>query len=129
MEIVEKILKNPEKPLDEVAELLGMTPSDIVKILIQRDRAPLVSDVPVAEAAPEKPKKPKDSRTDKQLAEYFLNRLEKESLSVSALNNKYKVKDKERVERILEKLLKEGKLAKRESRNKKGRFVYYVPEK
>ena len=122
---LEKIMSNAEKTLDEAAESLGMTPADILKTIIERDRVsfepqPSTSSHPPVESTVSS----EDERTDDQLAEYFLNRLEKESLSVTALNNKYKVHDKERVERILEKLVREGKLGKRESRNKKGRYVY-----
>jgi hypothetical protein len=119
---IEEILKHGEKPLDEVAELFETTPKDILESIIKKERATVE---PVPAAAPGKVKKaPKDDRTDDQLVAYFLNRLEKESLSITALNNKYKINDEERVERILENMLREGKLTKRESRNKKGRFVY-----
>lgn len=116
-----------DKTLDEVAELLGMTPQEVLNIIVQRDRA-TEEHIPAAvtgegveegEAA-----LAEDVRSDEQLATYFLNRLQKESLSISALNNKYKVGDEERAERILENLVREGKLVKRESRNKKGRYVY-----
>ncbi len=123
---VKDILKHGEKPLNEVAELFEVTPQDILEVIIERERTPTVTaSAPAAQAEPEKvTKAPQDSRSDEQLIGYFLNRLSKESLSIAALNNKYKVGDKERVEIILENLLREGKLTKRESRNKKGRYVY-----
>jgi hypothetical protein len=122
---LEKILSNAEKTLTDVAESLGMAPTDILGAIIEKERSssepqPTTSSDQLSEPS----KFPEDERTDDQLADYFLNRLEKESLSVTALNNKYKVDDKERVERILEKLVNEGKLGRRESRNKKGRYVY-----
>lgn len=121
---IKEILVHGEKTLDEVAELFETTPQDILETIIKRERAsPKPAPPPAAVTELEK-KAPKDERTDDQLASYFLNRLQKESLSVAALNNKYKVHDKERVERVLENLVREGKLTKRESRNKKGRFVY-----
>jgi hypothetical protein len=121
-----EILTHKEKTLDEVAELLQITPQDVLSILIRRERAPTALVLsPRIEVELEKASTaPGDERTDDQLALYFLNRLLKESLSIAALNNKYKVDDEERVERILENLVREGKLTKRESRNKKGRFVY-----
>jgi hypothetical protein len=121
---IRDILTHEEKTLDEVAELFETTPQNILEIIIKRERAapePKPSAVPAAEP---KPVAPADERTDDQLASYFLNRLQKESLSITALNNKYKVHDEERVERILENMVREGRLTKRESRNKKGRFVY-----
>ncbi|KYK33928.1 MAG: hypothetical protein HXS46_19240 [Theionarchaea archaeon] len=128
--ILNEILSHKDKPLDEVAKLVKMEPRDILDIVVGRERA-LPTPTP-AKVEPEKVKKataPEDDRSDDQLAGYFLNRLQKESLSITALNNKYKVKDKERVERILENLFREGKLTKRESRNKRGRFVYENPKK
>ena len=123
-----EILNQKEKTLNEVAELLQMSTRDVLSILIGRERATTAPPPPpVVEAGPEKAATAEDERTDDQLAGYFLNRLKKESLSITALNNKYKVNDEERVERILENLIREGKLTKRESRNKKGRFVYEVP--
>jgi hypothetical protein len=122
-----EILNQKEKTLNEVAELLQMSPRDVLSILIGRERATTApAPPPVAEVQLEKAAALEDERTDDQLASYFLNRLEKESLSITALNNKYKVNDEERVERVLENLIREGKLTKRESRNKKGRFVYEV---
>ncbi|MBU7019000.1 MAG: hypothetical protein HXS44_15935 [Theionarchaea archaeon] len=122
-----EIMNQKEKKLNEVAELLQMSPRDVLSILIGRERATTApAPPPVVEVAPEKAAALEDERTDDQLASYFLNRLEKESLSITALNNKYKVNDEEKVERILENLIREGKLTKRESRNKKGRFVYEV---
>lgn len=121
---VKDILKHGEKSLDEVAQLFEVTPRDIIDVIIKKERAP-VEPAPVVQAEPESVKKsPPDSRPDEVLIHYFFNRLKKESLSVAALNNKYKVRDPERVERILENLVREGKLTKRESRNKKGRYVY-----
>ena len=131
MKNVSEILALKEKTLDEVAELVEMNPKDVLRLLIEKERAPTVVVTPPAadvESAPVS-KAPTDERTDDQLANYFLNRLEKESLSITALNNKYKVHDEERVERILENLLRGGKLTKRESRNKKGRFVYEAVKK
>lgn len=122
-----EILNQKEKTLNEVAELLQMSPRDVLSILIGRERATTApAPPPVVEVPLEKTATLEDERTDDQLASYFLNRLEKESLSITALNNKYKVNDEERVERILENLIREGKLTKRESRNKKGRYVYEV---
>lgn len=130
MKTVSDILALKEKTLDEVAELFEMTPQEILGLLIEKDRAStVVAPLPAAKAESVQEKKaPTDERTDDQLAGYFLNRLKKESLSVAALDNKYKVHDKERVERILENLVRERKLTKRESRNKKGRFVYEASE-
>lgn len=126
---VKEILKHGEKSLNEVAELFEVTPRDVLETIIKRDRTPTELAPAPQQVEPEKvTKAPQDLRPDEQLEGYFLNRLQKESLSVAALNNKYKVKDKERVERILEKLIREGKLTKRESRNKKGRYVYEVPK-
>jgi hypothetical protein len=129
---INKILKYKDKTLNEVSDMLGVESREILETLIQRKRTPTA--VPSPKAAPkrekeEKKKKKKktevqQTRTDEQLAEYFLNRLQKESLSILALNNKYKVNDKERVEQILEELVDQGKLTKRESKNKKGRYVY-----
>ncbi len=45
-----------------------------------------------------------------------------------ALNNKYNINNEERVEQILEELVDQGKLTKRESKNKKGRYVYEAPK-
>ena len=125
-DVLNEILTHKEKSLDEVAELLQITPQDVLSILVRREREPTAPVLPPkVEVELEKARTaPVDERTDDQLALYFLNRLLKESLSVAALNNKYKVDDEERVERILENLVREGKLTKRESRNKKGRFVY-----
>ncbi len=124
-DILSKILAHKGKPLDEVAQLFEMTPRDILELLIERERVFKVAAVPLStEVEPPQVSELVDERTDDQLAGYFLNRLEKESLSITALNNKYKVYDEDRVERILENLVREGKLAKRESRNKRGRFVY-----
>jgi hypothetical protein len=123
-DVLEKIMSNGEKTLDEVSKKFKMDPRDVLELILKRER---VLAEPVPSPAPElkrQKKAPADERTDDQLAAYFLNRLKKESLSAGALDNKYKVKDVERVERILEKLIKEGKLTRRESRNKKGRFVY-----
>ncbi len=126
-EVLDKILSHKEKTLDEVAKSLKMDPRDILEVIAGRERV-LAEPVPSPLAAGPKRavKAPTDERTDDQLASYFLNRLQKESLSITALNNKYKVNDEERVERILENLVREGKLTKRESRNKRGRFVYEV---
>lgn len=122
---LEKILSKTEKTLDDVSESLGMTPTDILETIIKRERyTSQPHPVTKPEPSTESPAAPKNGRTDEQLAKYFLNRLEKESLSVTALNNKYKVRNKERVERILENLVREGKITKRESKNKKGRYVY-----
>lgn len=130
MKNVSEILALKEKTLDEVAELVKMTPRDVLGILIEKERASTVVVTPAADVeSVQVSKAPTDERTDDQLANYFLNRLEKESLSITALNNKYKVHDEERVERILENLLRGGKLTKRESRNKKGRFVYEAAKK
>jgi hypothetical protein len=122
---LEKILSNADKTLDDVSESLKMDPNDILEAIIQKQR---FSSEPLPVTPTKKPSKSsassEDGRTDDQLSEYFLNRLKKESLSVTALNNKYKVRNKERVERILEKLVDEEKITKRESRNKKGRYVY-----
>ncbi len=124
-ELLKKILDYKEKTLDEVAESMKMDPREILEILVGRERIPAKPVPSPAEAASEKAQEiPKDERTDDQLASYFLNRLKKESLSITALNNKYKVNDEERVERILENMVRGGQLTKRESRNKKGRFVY-----
>jgi hypothetical protein len=128
MSDIKDILSHGDKTLDEVSELLEMTPRDVIFSIIERERK--ITEAPPPGPEPGKPEKvTEDERDDEQLASYFLNRLMKESLSVAALNNKYKVKDKERVERILENLVKKGKLTKRESRNKKGRYVYESVEK
>ncbi|KYK33864.1 MAG: hypothetical protein HXS48_24025 [Theionarchaea archaeon] len=130
MKNVSEILALKEKTLDEVAELVKMTPRDVLGLLIEKERASTEVITPAADVeSAQVSKAPTDERTDDQLANYFLNRLEKESLSITALNNKYKVHDEERVERILENMLREGKLTKRESRNKKGRFVYEAAKK
>ncbi|MGD2250569.1 MAG: hypothetical protein PVF58_19400 [Candidatus Methanofastidiosia archaeon] len=130
---VNKILEYKKKTLNEVSDILGVESREILETLIQRERTPAMA--PSPKTAPQKEKKEKkkkkevqQTRSDEQLAEYFLNRLQKESLSVLALNNKYKVNDKERVEQILEELVDQGKLTKRESKNKKGRYVYEAPE-
>ena len=125
-DILSKILAHKEKSLDEVAGLFEMTPRDILELLTKRERVSKVTAaLPLEEIGPVQVSEALvDERTDDQLADYFLNRLQKESLSITALNNKYKVHDEERVERILENLVREGKLTKRESRNKRGRFVY-----
>ncbi|MGC1119461.1 MAG: hypothetical protein WBA22_00075 [Candidatus Methanofastidiosia archaeon] len=124
------ILSHGEKTLDEVSELLEMTPRDVISSIIERERTISEPQPPESGPGPEKVlKAAEDERDDEQLASYFLNRLKKESLSITALNNKYKVKDKERVERILENLVRKGKVTKRESKNKKGRCVYESLEK
>ncbi|MBU7014398.1 MAG: hypothetical protein HXS52_12605 [Theionarchaea archaeon] len=124
------ILNHGNKTLDEVSELLEMTPRDVIFSIIERERTISEPQPPKPGSEPEKaPKAEEDERDDEQLASYFLSRLKKESLSIAALNNKYKVNDKERVERILEGLIRKGKLTKRESRNKKGRYVYESLEK
>jgi hypothetical protein len=127
MSDIKDILSHGDKTLDEVSELLEMTPRDVISSIIERERT--IKPPPPGPGPEKPPKVPEDERDDEQLADYFLNRLMKESLSIAALNNKYKVKDKERVERILENLVKKGKLTKRESRNKKGRYVYESVEK
>jgi hypothetical protein len=127
---LEKILSHGDESLDDASESLGMNPIEILDVIIQRERfSPEPQPAAPAEKPPESSVSSKDGRTDDQLAEYFQNRLKKESLSVTALNNKYKVRNKERVERILEKLVDEGKITKRESRNKKGRYVYEGAQK
>lgn len=124
MKTTDEILSHREKTLDEAAELVGMTPREILEVIVNRDRTALEPAPSAGVGAELAGGITEDQRSDDQLAEYFLNRLKKESLSVSALNNKYKVNDEEKVEGILEKLVREGKLVKRESKNKKGRFVY-----
>ncbi len=127
-DILNEIMSHKEKTLNEVAEMLEVSQWDVLEAIIERERAP-VEYVPSAVEEPQQIEAAlsEDERTDEQLAIYFLNRLQKESLSIAALNNKYKINDEERVERILENLAREGKLAKRESRNKRGRFVYEMP--
>jgi hypothetical protein len=126
-DVLEKIMSDEEKTLDEVSKKFKMNPRDVLELIMKRERT-LTKPVPSPAHELEKQKKASiDERKDEQLAAYFLNRLKKESLSADALNNKYKVKDLERVERILENLIREEKLTRRESRNKKGRFVYEAP--
>ncbi|MBU6996994.1 MAG: hypothetical protein HXS41_09275 [Theionarchaea archaeon] len=125
MSDIKDILSHGNKTLNDVSELLEMTPRDVIFSMIERERT--ISEPRPSKVAAEPDKVVSvlpDERDDEQLASYFLNRLQKESLSIAALNNKYKVNDKERVERILEDLVRKGKLGKRESRNKKGRYVY-----
>lgn len=144
---VKTILNYKDKTLKEASDILEVEPREILETLIQRERTPSKVSSPAPapkkqvkekeeikkkekekEKKKKKKKEVKHKRSDEKLAEYFLNRLQKESLSVLALNNKYKVNDKDRVERILEELVDQGKLTKRESKNKKGRFVYESPE-
>ncbi|MFQ5891763.1 MAG: hypothetical protein ACE5HW_03095 [Candidatus Methanofastidiosia archaeon] len=126
-DVYKKLLKSKNKTLDDMSAALNLDPEIIIRIMIKKEVGEDLSGIVLEEKVDEKRKEELEVpkvKMERDLEALFFGRLKKRAYSASSLNNRYKVGSLEEVENILEKLVLEKKVRKRESKNKKGAHVY-----
>ncbi|MFQ6089655.1 MAG: hypothetical protein ACE5K0_12255 [Candidatus Methanofastidiosia archaeon] len=126
-DVYKKLLKSKNKTLDDMSAALNLDPEIIIRIIIKKEVGEDLSGIVLEEKVDEKRKEELEVpkvKMERDLEALFLGRLKKRAYSASSLNKRYKADSLKEVENILEKLAKEGKVRKRESKNKKGAYVY-----